>query len=73
MQSVTGNETYGGTVEDFVNIVVTYKNNTTVGINNVSTDKASAAVRIYDLQGRRVQRVQQPGLYIVNGKKTLVK
>lgn len=25
MQSVTGNETYGGTVEDFVNIVVTYK------------------------------------------------
>lgn len=73
MQSVTGNETYGGTVEDFVNIVVTYKNNATVGINNVSTDKAAAAVRIYDLQGRRVQRVQQPGLYIVNGKKTLVK
>lgn len=28
---------------------------------------------IYDLQGRRLQRVTRPGLYIVNGKKVMMK
>lgn len=73
VQSVTGNENYGGTVEDFININVTYKKNDVVGIDNVSTDKAPATNHIYDLQGRRVLRVQQQGLYIVNGQKTLIK
>ena len=28
---------------------------------------------IYDLQGRRVKEASQPGIYIINGKKTLIK
>ena len=28
---------------------------------------------VYDLTGRRVQRITRPGIYIVNGKKTVVR
>ena len=45
-------------------------NENLTGIGRVlETNKANA---IYDLQGRRVQNVKS-GLYIINGKKVLVK
>ena len=28
---------------------------------------------VYDMSGRRIEKINAPGLYIVNGKKTLVK
>ena len=28
---------------------------------------------IYDLQGRRIETVSRPGIYIINGKKAFVK
>lgn len=31
------------------------------------------AKKVYDLAGRRVQKVKAPGIYVVNGKKTLVR
>ena len=34
---------------------------------------SEAAKGIYDLQGRRIEKIQAPGLYIVDGKKKLVK
>lgn len=46
-------------------------NTALTGINGVQTDDSSAKV-IYDLQGRRVERVTKTGIYIVNGKKTVI-
>ena len=45
---------------------------TTVGIDAVSKDATITYNHIYDLQGRRVVKMQK-GLYIVNGKKIYVK
>ena len=47
-----------------------FNGNTTTGIQNVTSN--NAATQVYDLQGRRVQSAQK-GLYIINGKKVLVK
>ncbi len=44
----------------------------TTGITEVETENANDAV-IYDLTGRRVQEMNRAGIYIVNGKKVLVK
>ena len=45
------------------------------GIESVGADaEAATAVRgIYDLQGRRLSRVTTPGIYIVDGRKTIVR
>lgn len=40
-------------------------------INGVQAEDNAAKV-IYDLQGRRVERVTKTGIYIVNGKKTMI-
>ena len=47
-----------------------FNGNTTTGIQNVTSN--NAATQVYDLQGRCVQSAQK-GLYIINGKKVLVK
>ena len=43
----------------------------TTGVENVEVENASNV--IYDLTGRRVEEIAAPGIYIVNGKKVLVK
>ena len=43
----------------------------TTGVENVEVENEVKA--IYDLTGRRVEEITAPGIYIVNGKKTLVK
>ena len=43
----------------------------TTGIENVEVENASNV--IYDLTGRRVEEITVPGIYIVGGKKVLVK
>ena len=43
----------------------------TTGIENVDAENSVKA--IYDLTGRRVETITAPGVYIVNGKKVLVK
>lgn len=43
-----------------------------LGIENVNTENSSEDV-IFDLSGRRVKSVSQPGIYIKNGKKVVIK
>lgn len=38
-----------------------------------NTDKTAADAMIYDLQGRKIIRPTSPGIYIINGKKTIVR
>lgn len=40
------------------------------GINEITTDTEEV---IYDLTGRRIDEITEAGIYIVNGKKTLIK
>lgn len=46
-------------------------NTTLTGIRDINAEDNAAKV-IYDLQGRRVERVTKTGIYIVNGKKTVI-
>ena len=45
----------------------------TTDIENVEVENADAVKAIYDLTGRRVEEITAPGIYIINGKKVLVK
>lgn len=40
------------------------------GINEITTDTEKV---IYDLTGRRIDEITEAGIYIINGKKTLIK
>ena len=54
------------------NIYVRFSNKDVSGITTPVIENADKAHGIFDLQGRRVQQMQK-GLYIVNGRKVLVK
>jgi hypothetical protein len=41
------------------------------GIEDVEAEEGEVAV--YDMQGRRLDKITAPGLYIIGGKKVLVK
>lgn len=43
------------------------------GIETVATDNVEAAKAIYDLSGRQINAITRSGLYIINGKKVIVK
>ena len=49
-----------------------FDNEGTTGINEVTTENANVK-GIYDLQGRKIDEITKPGLYIVDGVKVLVK
>ncbi|MBQ8270690.1 MAG: alpha-N-acetylglucosaminidase C-terminal domain-containing protein [Bacteroidaceae bacterium] len=45
----------------------------TTGIEDVETEEGGATESIFDLQGRKLGEITEPGIYIVNGKKVIVK
>ncbi len=45
---------------------------TTVGVSSVSANSPAPTI-IHDLQGRRINRIIRPGIYIVGGRKVVVK
>lgn len=72
VKSIEGNENYQDIIEQHYTMTVTYEP-IVDGIDTVVTDAPASRTGIYDLQGRRLQSITQPGIYIVNGKKVLVK
>lgn len=58
------------TVAKYSNVLLTKKNDT--AIENVAAENA-VVKGIFDIQGRKIEAIAAPGLYIVNGKKVLVK
>ena len=58
----------GGVVQNHVLI-----GKTDTGVEGINAAHPAADGAIYDIQGRRLERITQPGFYIVNGKKLLVK
>lgn len=72
LKETTGNETFDGIVASHLNINAVYKNSNT-GIERITTDKANSKKGIYDIQGRRLNNIAHPGIYIVNGQKVIVK
>ena len=59
----------GGATRSFIGF--NFEDNTTTAIEGVAAEKANDGT-VYNLQGQRVEKAQK-GLYIVNGKKVLVK
>ncbi|MBP3408844.1 MAG: leucine-rich repeat domain-containing protein [Bacteroidaceae bacterium] len=49
-----------------------FDNEGTTGVEEVKTENGNMK-GIYDLQGRKIDEISKPGLYIVDGKKVLVK
>lgn len=47
--------------------------NDTSGIEDVEIDSDNGPEVIYNLQGIRIDRITSPGVYIINGRKTIVK
>ncbi len=59
--------------KDFIKITsltITKIGGEETGINEITTDTEKV---IYDLTGRRIDEITEAGIYIVNGKKTLIK
>ena len=49
-----------------------FEDGTTTGIEDLFDEEVRPAM-IFDLQGRRILNIENPGLYIINGRKVLVK
>lgn len=55
------------------NISLTVSLDVATGIGNIADDEANAEI-VYDLYGRRItHRPLQPGIYIINGKKRMIR
>ena len=54
-----------------ISFIEVYENGKPVGIKAIATQGEKA--EIYDLSGRKVEKVQRGGVYIINGKKVSVK
>ena len=62
----------GGGSIDFYTITFNVDNDAATSIE-ITTNDANAPKVIYDIAGRKVQSMDKPGLYIVNGKKVVKK
>ncbi len=67
------NEAALGAVADNTVVTVLYEPDPTSGIDGVEADEQTSNSNIYDLSGRKVQKISARGVYIVGGKKVLMK
>ncbi len=72
LKEVENNEGLGE-VSDNITVKVIYETDPMSGIGTTEADKAEKGNGIYDLSGRRLNRITGQGIYIINGQKVLVK
>lgn len=73
LKSVSGYDMSFNAIDSHKTVTAVYTDNSGVETIAAEPDGKTVPDAIYDLQGRRVQRVTTPGLYIVNGAKLLVR
>lgn len=56
-----------------IDVVITFATEEAAGINSVSNSESLKSAAIYNLSGQRVKSIVRGGLYIINGKKVLLK
>ena len=57
----------------FDNFKLTYLGKKTNGTDGIHTVKNDVSHAIYDIQGNRLKVISSPGIYIINGRKVLVR
>ena len=55
------------------NIIPVVNKGETVGITSTNSEQGAMNSQVFDLQGRRVLSASKPGLYIIDGRKVIVK
>jgi hypothetical protein len=64
---------FGGTFSNYGGQIIDVILNVTDGIGIEEVGPDTDVKSIYDIQGRKLSEIARPGLYIVNGKKVVVK
>lgn len=59
--------------DDVKSLSVEFPGGETTAINVIETGKEDAVKTTYNLNGQRVNNMSKPGMYIINGKKVIVK
>lgn len=71
VKEMSGDNDKLGRVADHLTVSVVYEKEGASGIEGIASEKQQNL--IYDLSGRRLNRIAKGGIYIVDGKKVLVK
>ena len=72
LKSVEGDEGYEGVADSHRTVTATYGSPQS-GIDTAIDTAEASHQGIYDLQGRRLSRIQQQGIYLIHGKKVLIR
>jgi hypothetical protein len=71
VKEMSGDNDKLGHVADHLTVSVVYEKEGASGIEGIASEKQQNL--IYDLSGRRLNRIAKGGIYIVDGKKVLIK
>ena len=67
------NSNFGGTFSNYGGQIIDVVLNVTDGTGVENVEVGDVKKVIYDLQGRKLSEIVKSGIYIINGKKVLVK
>lgn len=73
LKEAEGAENYNGIINNHLSITATYAESASSVNETINGNESTRPHGIFDLQGRSLKRVSRPGIYIIDGKKTVVK